>query len=138
MGPDSYIGPSDFRKAGQLPPRIQTRVSGGCFPTNGANAPRMPPMSTLMTYRSEEHTSEHQSPCNLVCRLLLEKTKPFRNRMLKGEVLCTEAQNSSKVPPTEGIEKCLNQPHVLLLALFFLMIRRPRRSTPFPYATFFR
>src|SRR2546426_8917848 len=25
--------------------------------------------------RSEEHTSEHQSPCNLVCRLLLEKKK---------------------------------------------------------------
>src|ERR1039457_7440904 len=25
------------------------------------------------TYRSEEHTSELQSPCNLVCRLLLEK-----------------------------------------------------------------
>src|SRR5256885_10129192 len=27
------------------------------------------------THRSEEHTSELQSPCNLVCRLLLEKTK---------------------------------------------------------------
>src|SRR5256885_13325256 len=27
------------------------------------------------TYRSEEHTSELQSPCNLVCRLLLEKKK---------------------------------------------------------------
>src|SRR5688500_19894958 len=27
------------------------------------------------TYRSEEHTSELQSPCNLVCRLLLEITK---------------------------------------------------------------
>src|SRR5256885_10756572 len=27
------------------------------------------------TCRSEEHTSELQSPCNLVCRLLLEKTK---------------------------------------------------------------
>src|SRR5256885_5509249 len=29
--------------------------------------------------RSEEHTSELQSPCNLVCRLLLEKktTKPI-------------------------------------------------------------
>src|SRR5256885_12253873 len=28
--------------------------------------------------RSEEHTSELQSPCNLVCRLLLEKkTKPL-------------------------------------------------------------
>src|ERR1022692_2460179 len=25
--------------------------------------------------RSEEHTSELQSPCNLVCRLLLEKTR---------------------------------------------------------------
>src|SRR5256885_2387815 len=30
---------------------------------------------TLSHYRSEEHTSELQSPCNLVCRLLLEKTK---------------------------------------------------------------
>src|ERR1022692_4149391 len=28
-----------------------------------------------MAHRSEEHTSELQSPCNLVCRLLLEKKK---------------------------------------------------------------
>src|SRR5688500_19497425 len=28
-----------------------------------------------LTERSEEHTSELQSPCNLVCRLLLEKKK---------------------------------------------------------------
>src|SRR5256885_7631931 len=28
--------------------------------------------------RSEEHTSELQSPCNLVCRLLLEKKKKIR------------------------------------------------------------
>src|SRR2546426_7641414 len=28
-----------------------------------------------ITVRSEEHTSELQSPCNLVCRLLLEKKK---------------------------------------------------------------
>src|SRR5256885_11505813 len=28
--------------------------------------------------RSEEHTSELQSPCNLVCRLLLEKKKKDR------------------------------------------------------------
>src|SRR5256885_4129040 len=28
-----------------------------------------------MSPRSEEHTSELQSPCNLVCRLLLEKKK---------------------------------------------------------------
>src|SRR3989454_11238281 len=30
------------------------------------------------TRRSEEHTSELQSPCNLVCRLLLEKKKSSR------------------------------------------------------------
>src|SRR2546426_8227703 len=28
-----------------------------------------------LSERSEEHTSELQSPCNLVCRLLLEKKK---------------------------------------------------------------
>src|SRR5256885_12328263 len=28
--------------------------------------------------RSEEHTSELQSPCNLVCRLLLEKKKKLK------------------------------------------------------------
>src|SRR5256885_12183893 len=34
------------------------------------------PLATkLLAGRSEEHTSELQSPCNLVCRLLLEKKK---------------------------------------------------------------
>src|SRR5688500_19092148 len=32
------------------------------------------PVSDDSRFRSEEHTSELQSPCNLVCRLLLEKT----------------------------------------------------------------
>src|SRR5256885_6174308 len=31
--------------------------------------------TTVVVRRSEEHTSELQSPCNLVCRLLLEKKK---------------------------------------------------------------
>src|SRR5256885_11046317 len=38
----------------------------------------VPAMKTdrrLVEHRSEEHTSELQSPCNLVCRLLLEKKK---------------------------------------------------------------
>src|SRR5256885_11907055 len=39
--------------------------------TPGTNAGR-PRLGRL---RSEEHTSELQSPCNLVCRLLLEKKK---------------------------------------------------------------
>src|SRR5256885_13018047 len=33
--------------------------------------------SLLLLWRSEEHTSELQSPCNLVCRLLLEKKKLY-------------------------------------------------------------
>src|SRR5256885_11177790 len=36
---------------------------------------RLPP-----AHRSEEHTSELQSPCNLVCRLLLEKKKQKAHR----------------------------------------------------------
>src|SRR5256885_5195639 len=34
-----------------------------------------PQPNDLYFRRSEEHTSELQSPCNLVCRLLLEKKK---------------------------------------------------------------
>src|SRR2546426_3144279 len=50
--PDSHVF---YRKLGRSYPRI---VRGeGCW------------------LRSEEHTSELQSPCNLVCRLLLEKKK---------------------------------------------------------------
>src|SRR6516162_11666200 len=33
--------------------------------------------------RSEEHTSELQSPCNLVCRLLLEKKKKKNNKSMQ-------------------------------------------------------
>src|SRR5256885_11892058 len=46
----------------------------------GARAARRPsqrpgPGALRERLRSEEHTSELQSPCNLVCRLLLEKKK---------------------------------------------------------------
>src|SRR5256885_12736270 len=33
-------------------------------------------------WRSEEHTSELQSPCNLVCRLLLEKKKKTTSKLV--------------------------------------------------------
>src|SRR5256885_11863424 len=36
---------------------------------------REPGREAFVEARSEEHTSELQSPCNLVCRLLLEKKK---------------------------------------------------------------
>src|SRR5256885_6739570 len=41
--------------------------SSSCLPINCGIEP--------LARRSEEHTSELQSPCNLVCRLLLEKKK---------------------------------------------------------------
>src|SRR5256885_6939131 len=40
--------------------------------------------------RSEEHTSELQSPCNLVCRLLLEKKKKRRTRQAPGCYGCAQ------------------------------------------------
>src|SRR5258708_34613281 len=39
---------------------------------------RSPPIAGLLHDRSEEHTSELQSPDHLVCRLLLEKKKNFK------------------------------------------------------------
>src|SRR5256885_6204908 len=44
--------------------RRRRLMPGGGAPARGA-----------LNARSEEHTSELQSPCNLVCRLLLEKKK---------------------------------------------------------------
>src|SRR5256885_16147546 len=41
----------------------------------GAGAGHRLRAAALSRCRSEEHTSELQSPCNLVCRLLLEKKK---------------------------------------------------------------
>src|SRR2546426_9281176 len=42
-----------------------------------AELPASLPSRCCSRGRSEEHTSELQSPCNLVCRLLLEKKKIF-------------------------------------------------------------
>src|SRR2546426_6199181 len=45
--------------------------------------------------RSEEHTSELQSPCNLVCRLLLEKKK--KRKQLNTPDYITNIRNSQHV-----------------------------------------
>src|SRR5256885_12031476 len=46
-----------------------------CRPLCRADPRALPGHSEARLRRSEEHTSELQSPCNLVCRLLLEKKK---------------------------------------------------------------
>src|SRR6266487_4559868 len=92
--------------------------------------------------RSEEHTSELQSPVHLVCRLLLEKKKNRQNRdsaslqpdnkihdyrflAVHCEISYGRRSSASVLPWT-------------LVFFFFLMIRRPPRSTLFPYTTLFR
>src|SRR5256885_3802104 len=52
--------------------------------------------TTSWRWRSEEHTSELQSPCNLVCRLLLEKKK-ITHRLL---ILLTRPQTTLRIEPT--------------------------------------
>src|SRR5256885_11029994 len=42
------------------------------------------PSNWATASRSEEHTSELQSPCNLVCRLLLEKKKEEKASLRHG------------------------------------------------------
>src|ERR1039457_7306604 len=77
--------------------RFQTRPPGACLrvvrcrPTlplnhvsvSGRNwrpSHRRSPGQGHWLARSEEHTSELQSPCNLLCRLLLDKKKKLLNR----------------------------------------------------------
>src|ERR1039457_2224165 len=82
--------------------------------------------------RSEEHTSELQSPCNLVCRLLLEKIK---------RTLDTFASRSQSVELTVTVtmRKVVDgEAELEEIESFFLMLRRPPRSTLFPYTTLFR
>src|SRR5256885_12198598 len=59
--------------------RQQVRIchAPGGYPRSARNIRRAADYDSL-DHRSEEHTSELQSPCNLVCRLLLEKKKTTR------------------------------------------------------------
>src|SRR5258708_553229 len=77
--------------------------------------------------RSEEHTSELQSPDHLVCRLLLEKKK----------IRCRLALLPFLISCLICLDLVASLP-IIKESIFFLMIRRPPRSTLFPYTTLFR
>src|SRR2546426_1480736 len=81
----------------QVPPR-------GPESTSATRAPSFTPcLRALMPAapRSEEHTSELQSPCNLVCRLLLEKKKKQKSKFhcypQQIKQLCSRS-NKSTIP----------------------------------------
>src|SRR2546426_4403528 len=56
---------------------LQAAIGGAVrsFLPQGASSCEDNILARRRSLRSEEHTSELQSPCNLVCRLLLEKKK---------------------------------------------------------------
>src|ERR1039457_4186517 len=81
--------------------------------------------------RSEEHTSELQSPCNLVCRLLLEKKKSILRTGHWRHAFAVTASSSAKTCATSSRKG-------LVTFFFFLFIRLPPGSTPFPSPPLFR
>src|ERR1022692_1016500 len=96
-------------------------------------------------YRSEEHTSELQSPCNLVCRLLLEKKNLTRDFVAPGLLPGNSTQPGRTSPHPRLCSTWTGTwtfsapwPIRAVPRFFFLMIRRPPRSTLFPYTTLFR
>src|SRR2546426_6029496 len=59
--------------------------------------PGIRPARAVFISRSEEHTSELQSPCNLVCRLLLEKKNEAR---LRRRARRTHSPRSTRTSPS--------------------------------------
>src|SRR4051794_41498657 len=62
------------------PPTSSPRSSSG--PTSSIRISRRACRAPRISSRSEEHTSELQSPVHLVCRLLLEKKKKKKKRRI--------------------------------------------------------
>src|SRR5690348_17702984 len=60
-----------FRSPRRMTPTQESRLSRGCLNANKFSFHKTKLVSVQT--RSEEHTSELQSPVHLVCRLLLEK-----------------------------------------------------------------
>src|ERR1017187_10252391 len=95
-------------------------------------------------YRSEEHTSELQSPMYVVCRLLLEKKvnlnaghwlKSVAGALARGFVITIDY---GPLASELYLPSRINGTLLFYFSYFFLMIRRPPRSTLFPYTTLFR
>src|SRR5256885_10971400 len=69
------IIPLRHRTLDQVLPALQPLVEPGGALTGQSGQLIVRTSPANLAERSEEHTSELQSPCNLVCRLLLEKKK---------------------------------------------------------------
>src|SRR5438552_10696751 len=65
-----------------------------CPPCTSAAARRRA-SKTWPSWRSEEHTSELQSPDHLVCRLLLEKKNPRRKALSAASIVAAQIRSVS-------------------------------------------
>src|SRR5256885_6737864 len=79
------------------------------------------PSTLQISQRSEEHTSELQSPCNIVCRLLLDK-----KNVTTGES-CSRAPTTPRSAPAGSSELAKS-----LIASFFHSL--PESMKPFQMA----
>src|SRR5256885_3668920 len=72
-----------------------------CLRVRRQRRQRLPGPGQYHLARSEEHTSELQSPCNLVCRLLLEKKKKNTNTPIicNTNLRITNVTDSARVRP---------------------------------------
>src|SRR5947199_148594 len=128
-------------------------IAGDSFEMDAVGALRLSPLRRGLAidstvdiftfYRSEERFSRN-AETDLVCRLLLEKKKtrlrsPGGRSLPRapGAVRFRPSSPSSVVctspfPLSKYVSSCFSS------SLFFLMLRRPPRSTLFPYTTLFR
>src|SRR5256885_6332436 len=71
-----------IRPAHNTPAQEISETAAMIFSGVGVSSPAGSAAARQPNARSEEHTSELQSPCNLVCRLLLEKkNRPLRRQL---------------------------------------------------------
>src|SRR5256885_10035541 len=70
---------SPVRPLGDSEPLLPALAGSARRAQHAVAARGHPRLQSHRVTRSEEHTSELQSPCNLVCRLLLEKKKKYQN-----------------------------------------------------------
>src|SRR5690348_17591335 len=75
LAADLLHGPSAFADL-----RVQAQMVVGCLVQGHHRRPLAVAQEHDPALRSEEHTSELQSPVHLVCRLLLEKKKETPNQ----------------------------------------------------------
>src|ERR1039457_4563339 len=87
--------------------------------------------------RSEEHTSELQSPCNLVCRLLLEKKKKkiknehTHNISSAQDYTCAISDMRVRLP-SQDASLCCSLLCVFFLFFFFFFFLKEAAPPDFP------